>query len=136
MDRNKLLEIYDNCEYVDLESENAVEMLRVCSNSIMKVLNIEGFVEGGAGGLIKDNNNLLEGFTDKVCCPDGFKNINGACERVCINCKYNDCTQGSGNIGKFFPSDTSNEKAKKEASMDDNIFNYIIINPDTGLDTN
>ena len=137
--RSELINLYNHCRYVDLDSENSMEMLKNCSSNILQeveniakqYIQIEGFVDGEDDG---PKVNLIEGFTDKNnCCPDGYKNENGNCKRVCINCKYNECNMGNGNIGKHFRTSNKDKKSMINVEMDNNIFNYIV---STEVDTN
>jgi hypothetical protein len=69
----KLRRIYP--EYKRINSRNTLNM-----NNMNKNL-IEGFTV---------NNSLGERFIPTGECPVGFKNINGKCEQVCVNCNYNE----------------------------------------------
>tara|TARA_Y100000817_G_scaffold247329_2_gene199457 strand:+ start:666 stop:1241 length:576 start_codon:yes stop_codon:yes gene_type:complete len=186
MERSKLLKIYDDCEYLDLESNNASQMLDKCLSSINDEI-IEGFVEGGNFGNYNsktlDNHILnIEPYKDFIdsdpgcgcggdsgdgckcgggsgegcsceggsclgslniepykdykefieCCPDGHKKIDGDCKEICVNCKYNECERGSGNIGNmYYPiNEKKNDKIEECNKIDDSIFTYIVTDID------
>lgn len=68
--------------------------------------------------------NFIEGFTDqRKCCPDGFDLINGKCEKVCINCKFNNCNKESQNLGQVFQD--KNKKALEVNKENEEILDYI-----------
>ena len=137
MERSKLLKIYNDCEYLDLESNNASQMLDKCLSSINDEI-IEGFVEGGNFGNYNsktlDNHILnIEPYKDFIeCCPDGHKKIDGDCKEICVNCKYNECERGSGNIGNmYYPiNENKNDKIEECNKIDDSIFTYIVTDID------
>jgi hypothetical protein len=106
-----------DCLYVDLDSESSDKMLYKCSDAVSKKLN--NALEKKA---------VVEGFSSN-CCPDGTTKVNNQCVEVCNNCKFNDCNYGSSNIGNFFykkpvPVD---KKEKNNLNLDENIFNYIVV---------
>ena len=103
-----------DCLYLDLESESSDKMLYKCSSKISKKINDS-----------LEKKEVVEGFTSN-CCPDGTTNINNNCVKVCNNCKVNDCNYGSSNIGHFYQY-YSDKKEKKNIKLDQEIFNYIVL---------
>ena len=49
-------------------------------------------------GTIEGFTNLGESYVPPGECPDGYKTINGKCEQVCQNCKYNERKYGKSKI--------------------------------------
>ena len=114
----KLYEDFKNmkdCLYVDLDSESSDKMLYKCSDAVSKKLN---------NALEKKD--IVEGFSSD-CCPDGTTKINDKCLRVCNNCKYNDCSYGSANVGQVFYQRPVDKKEKNNLFVDEQIFNYIVL---------
>lgn len=126
MERDRLLKLWNECKYVDLESEMSNAALIKCSGDLMEIVSdaskkvIEGFSE--EGGLPAE---LIEPFTDgEKCCPEGQDLIDGKCKQVCINCKYNNCRKHSENIGQVFDYQKTKEHTDKK--INDDILEYII----------
>ena len=87
---------------------------------------IEPFVEGGYGGSYKEKEEgIIEPFSSgDNCCPQGFDMINGNCERVCINCKYNNCNKHSQNIGQVYGYE-NNKKGISNKKNNEDVLEYI-----------
>lgn len=87
---------------------------------------IEPFVEGGYGGNYKEKEEgIIEPFSSgDNCCPQGFDMINGNCERVCINCKYNNCNKHSQNIGQVYGYE-NNKKGISNKKNNEDVLEYI-----------
>ena len=126
MKQEESLQNFNLCQYVDLDSQNAYETLSECSNNVINQLN----------KYIKNDNKLIEGFVNfedniqffnnGTCCPDGTTFENGECNRLCINCKYNDCDNSSSNIGVRYNYDkTINKNAILNQNIDDEMVAYI-----------
>tara|TARA_Y100000768_G_C23589138_1_gene500722 strand:+ start:254 stop:595 length:342 start_codon:yes stop_codon:yes gene_type:complete len=110
MEQSQVMKIYNECNYIDLEAENAHKMLSKCINTVLETY--------------EDSPTIIEGFQDN-CCPDGHTFSNDKCQKVCINCKYNDCDKGSGNRGTLYDYTLHDKKGIKNKKMDDDIFTYI-----------
>ena len=106
------LKDFKDCAYIDLDSENADQMLYKCTGAIGKKLNK------------KMREKSIEGFTN--CCPDGMTMVNGECIEVCQNCKYNECNFGSSNLCVFY-SHPHDGKESKNLKDDREIFNDLVI---------
>ena len=141
MDRNVLLKIYNDCKYIDLDSESSNAMLTKCTHSVINNIQnvtqeiIEPFVEGGGGGLLNQKDSIvIEAFSNKEgCCPQGQDIVDGVCKKVCINCKYNNCDHSSRNIGQIFDY-IKEDKPVKNDKVDNDVFQYIITDIDTTVD--
>lgn len=137
---NKIYENFKDikdCLYVDLDSESSDEMLYKCAGSISKKINNQLEKKEGFTNLLnktsayiqEKNGGVVEGFSSG-CCPDGTTNINNTCQKICKNCKYNDCNYGSLNIGQSFASSTfgtkDSLKGVKNMHVNEELFNYVI----------
>ena len=86
---------------------------------------VESFVEGSYGGSINGKELVIEGFKNGGnCCPQGSDLIDGVCQRVCVNCKYNNCDTQSHNIGQVYDYE-SNHKALESKKSNDIVLEYI-----------
>lgn len=90
------------------------------------IRSIEPFVEGGYGGSYNENGEgIIEPFSSgDNCCPQGFDMINGNCQRVCINCKYNNCNKHSQNIGQVYGYE-NNKKGISNKKNNEDVLEYI-----------
>lgn len=100
-----------DCMYIDLDSQNSDQMLYNCSKAVGEKLN--------------EKLEVVEGFSQN-CCPDGTTGVNGTCVEVCQNCDYNDCSYGSRNRGILYGRPVD-KKEYKNRKLDEEIFNYIVI---------
>jgi hypothetical protein len=103
-----------DCAYIDLDSEKSDQMLYNCSNVVGKKINER-----------LEKKDTIEGFSQN-CCPDGTTGVNGTCVEVCQNCDYNDCSYGSRNRGILYGKPVD-KKEYKNRKLDEEIFNYIVI---------
>ena len=112
-----------DCAYIDLDSQNSDQMLYNCSKAVGKKLNERIEKKDIVEKL--ENKDTFEGFTQN-CCPDGTTGVNGTCVEVCQNCDYNDCSYGSRNRGILYGKPVD-KKEYKNRKLDEEIFNYIVI---------
>lgn len=128
------ISLHDNQPKDNLYNINEFRQLNTDINAKIKEQNqtVESFVEGGYGGPL-NRPELIEGFTDKNnCCPQGFDMINGTCERVCVNCKYNNCNKHTQNIGQVYKYE-NNLKGLENKKINEDVIEYIFSDIETQL---
>lgn len=131
---SEFLSLYDIQPKDNLYNINEFRQLNTDINAKIKEQNqtVESFVEGGYGGAL-NRPELIEGFTDKnKCCPQGFDLINGKCERVCVNCKYNNCNKHTQNIGQVYKYE-NNLKGLENKKINEDVIEYILSDIETQL---
>lgn len=119
------ISLHDNEPKDNIYNINEFRRLNTDINSkIQSSKIVETFVEGGYGGSL-NRRDSIEAFTDgEKCCPQGFDLIDGKCERVCVNCKYNNCNKHSQNIGQVYKYE-NNLKGIGNKKINDDVIEYI-----------